>query len=336
MGAVIGLLKIYYPILIVSLLVLRAGYADSLDGRGQLVTVGVDHITGLKWSSMMPRLKEKPTTAILEGRYERSDWSLVWEDRKVELGPDGGFRLELRVSKAQTDLNLRAVSPLGQTERQQFLVLVRELETKPAEKPTRRFSASGGLGLAAISYRQTGMDLFSEGALTVKASLLYLLRPPVWDLGLTAYATMLPLYSSRQGVTASFLGVNFRAGYALPWFQEPWRATVLFGGYYATTFVKDAAFGYENLFGPQLFPTVRRMVSKSNAAALYFKYSPVTSGFKMLRLSTREVAFGLSWIHLLPKERSFAVTLDAADLNLELEGINVRSKSLSLGLGYTP
>jgi hypothetical protein len=116
------------------------------------------------------------------------------------------------------------------------------------------------------------------------------------------------------------------------------------GGYYYTTmFVSPAAFGFENMTGPQLFPVIRRTLRNQDCILFYAKYSPVSSGSISLQPSSREIAGGITYSHLLSNGHSIPFSLDISNLSAVInssngnlsQSVNVELTTASLSAGYT-
>ena len=211
---------------------------------------------------------------------------------------------------------------------------------KPVEKapPPRKVSFLGvSADLTSISYQETGLAKLSEFALTGKFSYLLELAPRKWDLGISGFATLLPISTNQAGVSLRFFGINGRMGYVVPWIREPFRFSVLVGGYYTTTMSSGLAFGFRNMCGPQVFPTLRYNLTQNDAISIYFKYSPILNGTS-LTFQSKEFAYGASWGHSLANRHPLSFSVNASQLDLNLDtgtgNLDILSQTLSVGVGY--
>ena len=212
--------------------------------------------------------------------------------------------------------------------------------SKPVEKapPPRKVSFLGvSADLTSITYQETGLANLTELALTGKFSYLLELAPRKWDLGISGFATLLPISTNQAGVSLRFFGINGRMGYVVPWIREPFRFSLLVGGYYTTTMSSGLPFGFRNMFGPQVFPTLRYNVTQSDAVTVYFKYSPILNG-STLTFQSKEVAYGASWGHSLANRHPLSFSVNASQLDLNLDTgtgkLDILSQTLSVGVGY--
>ena len=305
------------------------------------------------------------STLHLEGVLPKSDadeWHLVWGDRNVELGEKGQFVLSLPYDSALERLQLVAVGPQGEVEYHLYkikiimpevpapVVILGEASdaTPPAAeglkqtdfntKLDRRFFVSPGLGLSQLSFTQTGQSSYQSIVTTVKVSANYLLLPPKWDLGATGFLNIASLSKSSSS-DVRVLGMNLRLGYIFPEIKAPWRLSLYGGWYYSTLLATDQSFGYRNISGPQLYPSVRRLLENGHALSGYFKFSPISSAFSLLKLSNNEMAVGFAYSIPTP-HRTYSITFDYARVTLTDDQIpddlvTLTSSSLSLGGSVT-
>jgi len=150
-----------------------------------------------------------------------------------------------------------------------------------------------------------------------------------WDAGANAFFTALPLSSSGPTpATFRYLGINARVGYRFSREDAPWQYSLHGGIYYSTMIVSDDSFGYRGVSGPQLFPTVTRILGKDRQASAYFKYSPIAAGFNLQSLSSRELGLGASYTF-----GKYTASLDYADLALTtLDAPAAKNQSINLGI----
>jgi hypothetical protein len=277
---------------------------------------------------------------------EHSGWIIVKGDAKIETSEKDEiqrFFIDVPVEGNKTPLNLFLISPEGKIEEERISFNFpgwadfKKLHTvgPPPQSP---LSLVPSVGLTYISYRETLVPDFTESAVTIKFTAAYRFKPS-WDVGVTPYLTLQPLSTNQSGVSARFLGANFRVGYLVPFPKEPWRLTLMAGFYYTTTFITDSAFGFKNLMGPQIFPVLRRMLSPRTSLAAYIKFSPVGSGIGISDFANREVAGGLSftWLQRSAAKDSvvtpYIVSIDASNLTIFVEDTTITSTSMSLSVG---
>ncbi len=308
------------------------------------------NISELKWKTETPPVKIEPFTdrfrvsVSLEGQYTRKDWNLVWNNKKILLNRGGSgqssFRFDVSLTNKSGVLVLTAVGPLGEVEKEKILISIENWEVLrqgSSEKPTQRYSFTPGLSLSYISYQEVRTDVpsidYSAISLTAKINYLHSLFSQRWDIGGSVFFTLLPI-SQTPKTTERFLGVNLRVGCVLPKIEEPWRFSILVGWYYVTTFVTSNAFGFKNMMGPQLFPTLRKQLKNGDMALGYIKFSPVSTQLSLLNLANHELAVGVSYLHPLQNLHPLSFSMDLSNFKLEILGVKISSTTVSVGAGY--
>ncbi len=289
------------------------------------------------------------STAYLEGEFKRASpkgWRILWQDREFEVKPSGAFILEIPYDSDLKSVELMAVSPTGEVEYHFYSLAVPQPPPpkgdgtngqvqKPAEKPVfkkkidKSFYISPGLGVSMINFNQTGHDPYSATVLTAKVSSNYLLFPPNWDLGATGFATALTL-SHTGSAAVRFVGLNLRLGYIFPQIKDPWRLALYGGWYYSTMIASNGSFGYANVSGPQLFPTIRRTFQNGQALTGYFKFSPIASALSLMSLRNNEIAAGLGYV-IPTEEHNYSINLDYARLAFASDDTSLTSSNITVG-----
>ena len=312
-------------------------------GKAKLVHMNeTDRISALEWKSEDLTMDAKAfgdgivTLVILEGEYNRSDWTLIYDKKKMVPVVNGEFHLEIPMKDRAIELDFLAIGPLGEIEKENIGIYFKEIKTftqKAEGRPPKTNFFQFGMNNSVISYDETGVDSYSSVSLTGKSSYSYLIFPPDWDFGTSLYYTLLPITKTGNNAVR-FLGVNLRFGYVVPFVTEPWRLSVLGGMYYTTMFVTNDRFGFKNLAGPQLFPALKRTFRGGKAIVSYLKFSPISNGLSLLSLSNRELALGGAYLYPLKNGHSIAFTLDVAIFYFKIRQVEIQSSSISLGLSY--
>jgi hypothetical protein len=281
----------------------------------------------------------------LEGAYSNLNWSLLAmpAGKVVPCSKIGGhFRIQVPILPERTSLAFTAVAPSGVVQSAQIVLntqdwdeVKRSIHQTP---PPRRLHWSLGAGMTHLDFTQGGITEISSFLISTQASLMYWLKPDVWNLVLSGYWTPLSLSTNPSSFSIQFLGMNARAGYVFPWITAPWRLTLMAGLYYATTFTSSqtgASFGYVNIGGPEIYPMLSRTFRSGSSVQTYFKFAPVSDQFTFLGLSNREIATGLSY-NFPPDRarRNFSLTFDWANLTVQEGAIQASSTTISLGAGY--
>jgi hypothetical protein len=196
----------------------------------------------------------------------------------------------------------------------------------------RRSYFSLGTGISAIRFSQSD-SRFSDYRSTVwsvKGAFNYFLKPAVWDMGFSGFMNLTTL-SSNGTADIRFIGANARLGYIFSSIEKPWRLALYGGWYYSTMVADDLSFGYRNLSGPQIYPTIRRVFSNGTAVSGYFKWSLITDQIGLMNIGNNEVATGLGYLFPV-SGRTFILGVDYARLRFGVAGRQIDTSSLSLGL----
>lgn len=152
---------------------------------------------------------------------------------------------------------------------------------------------SAGLGYSGVSYTQSATPVgeLSGTFLTLRGRSELRFPKSNWMVGISGYFNAVPLSASNAAFPFRFLGLNLRAGTQLGVLRDPWTLSLSFGAYYVTM-LTNGTFGFRNVTGPQLYPTLRYQFKSGSSITTYFKYSPVSAGFALLNLNNYEIALG--------------------------------------------
>ena len=153
-----------------------------------------------------------------------------------------------------------------------------------------------GYSQTKILYTQNQSASLNYWTHTIKGGLELSKEESRWSYGLSGYANLSPSFTYPG--TSSFLrfyGGNLRAAYAiLP--KKRFQLSLAAGYYFVTSVPSSYSGGFENLNGPQIYPSFRYQFKKRGLLTGYAKYSPVSSSFKLLSISSNyELAFGFGY-----------------------------------------
>jgi hypothetical protein len=276
---------------------------------------------------------KKQDFIILKGSFTRPKWQLICQSETLTLSESGGFQIKIPLTDNQNlmDVSFQAVDGFGKTENEEITISISQDKEDAIQ---RKFLFTPEFGLTSINYIETGKPDYSETALTAKFSASRLVFSQSWNLGANVFFTALPLQKNPDQA-ARFLGINLRLGYVLPFIKSEWKV-VVYGGYYFTTmFVEQNSFGFKNMTGPQLFPTLERRLNNGDSIRGYVKFSPVIGGqFNILSISNRELALGGAYVISLSNGHIMPVTLDVSRFDLVFSDSTLQSTNFSMGVGY--
>ena len=292
--------------------------------------------------------------AVLEGRMTAPGWNLVsGKNWLVKAGAsDDQFLVEVRLQGESTPLKLHAFNLSGEYEEESLDVRFeswgawkQEVQERKRQEDLmkrdaeywarlRHLYVSPMLGYSMISYSETRVPTYSTTAL-VPAINFQLLIVPNLSLSLSGFMNVLPISASRTDVTVNFYGLDGGLGWGIP--IGSWRLNLLLGYYAKTMTVSGAAsFGYRNMLGPQLFPTIEKTWAGKHTTSAYLKYAVVMDNFTSLLspIGCREWAAGVGYRYRLSSGAEIPVTLDASWIHLELPRALVDNTTYTLNVGY--
>ncbi|MBC7691550.1 MAG: hypothetical protein H7222_07250 [Methylotenera sp.] len=332
--------------IILGLCWINASQADDAVRVGPQI---LEKIDSLELSQDFELIKGGPdATFAIQGTYERPNWHLIVDNHTIELDRKNHFTHEFQ-ARGTADLAVQflAIGPKGEIERQLIVIPARlwtpKEETHDASSDKRTFISPSVL-LTRFRHSETNVSVYESTAVTLKASFNHTLVPERWDLGVTSFFTAFQLSKPSEvqllksrtvltDVSVRYFGLNIRAGYVLPKLVESCRFVIYGGGYYTTMIVSQNQFGFTNLSGPQIYPSLRKSFQKGDTLGAYLKYSPVSNRFVVLNFSNREIAAGLAYtfrdriLNGMPLSASF----DYSNIAFGLRGIQVHTTTLSVG-----
>jgi hypothetical protein len=288
----------------------------------------------------------KESSLVVQGRLKGEGRGKIFcEGHSFSVSADGEFELEVSYNGQSTRLDLAFISPSGsiayETLNYRIKPLpVEDLRQVPEAIPViefnreldRRAYFALGTGISSIRYSQSD-SLFTDYRSTVwsiKGAFNYFLAPPVWDLGISGFMNLSTL-ASNSTADVRFIGANARIGYVFPGVEKPWRLALYGGWYYSTMVADNLSFGYRNISGPQVYPTLRRAFANGTALSSYLKFSTIADRLGLLNLGNNEFAAGLSY--LIPVfGNPYLIGLDYARLRFAIQGRQIETSSWSLGL----
>lgn len=306
----------------------------------------------LIWESLSPVHFPDPSSSggapyvELTARTNLKDRVFLHLEENQELvtrtASDGTLAVVLRVylKGPTTEATVSSVDAWGHVFQQSLKIEYSDWNNWVAWKknePTevKRFDWNAGIGMTYLTYSDPAVSNFSEAALTPKVSAQYWLAPKKWELNANVYCAAIPIATSLNGVSASFLGANLRLGYVVPWPKDPWSLDLMAGFFYSTAFVTGSEFGYSNLFYPQLYPMLKRTLDNRDTLAVFLKIVPMEHGFS-LGLAQRELATGIQWERKLANEHSLIMSLDFSSLSFIGDNTTIETNltSYTLGVSY--
>ncbi len=282
-------------------------------------------------------LKEK---ILILGKFKAPpDWSLVFDEKKLNVQPDGRFEIAYEINEKAVEKNFYAIGPWGDVQQARVGIFYKKWMPPSKAKdaadlsPTlswedKKLQVAPGLGLTSLTWRESGFSNFNELALTLKVSGEYRLGEGNFDLGANVFSTV-GILSHTTNSYRYFWGSNARVGYRIPKIADPWKFRLSAGIYHTTMFGGTNDFGYENLLGPQMFGTLSRRFMNGQIVAVYLKFATVANGASGFSFNDNEFAFGSSYFL---KEPNIGFTIDFSWLSLESKTGLINLNTMTFGL----
>ena len=305
-------------------------------------------ITGLTWKqrSFQVQTTHRDTTpqiwVKITGNFVRTGWHLLNSKKQaIKLDSKGDFGIWIPLHSETTRLDLLSAASVIDLEKESEIISFPTYNSYLADLPQgggkRKYSVTAGIGPTLITYQQTGLTKFNETAITGKIAYAYRFDGNRWDFAANFFGNLVAIQSSLSGSSITFYGFNGRLAYIVPGIAEPFRLSLSAGLYYLLAKSSGpVAFGFNNLAGPQFFPTLSYMYDKDNRILGYLKFSPVSDNLSLLKLTNRELAGGVGWSHAISNGHSIAGTLDLSSLHFDAgDGNTLDSTSVSLGASYS-
>jgi hypothetical protein len=286
--------------------------------------IRVGHLTGQD---------NRRLAAVIEGTMTDPKKSLLVQNLQAKVKPaaDGKFLFTVPLTGMRTYAVVVLVGHYGESHTENITIVFPAWEDFVAQlggRAPKYWIFSAGAGFTLLEYADTRIEDYTAVVTTVKAGVTRLFRRTPWSAGANFYLTAFPI-TKNQDVTARFFGANARVGYTITQQASKWRGVIMGGAYYTTMFVENDAFGFRNMGGPQLFPTLQWDSGGGHMIQAYAKYSPVSElagGFRLRPGVDREIAGGLGYV--TPR---WSATIDVAHLSLLIRGVEISSFSLTLG-----
>jgi hypothetical protein len=330
-----------YFIVLSTLLNLAFSVPSAFSAQVEFVEIKVSSgkIAGLEWDREFSKIESvfsgnaNQIKLKLFGAYRRNGWNLQFHHQNLPTSGNGVFSLVLPLEYGKNHFVFEAYGPNGERENETITIAGSDGPSRLNANRPNRWYFFPGLAISSVSTKQTEFGNYNTLALTPKLSLNYRLKPGVFDLGLSAFSTTYQ-FSKTTSAKANYIGLNARLGYLLPAFDSNWFLSIYGGWYYTTMVVSNRSFGYVDISGPQIYPTVRYVMENGDAISAYLKFSPVSEKLSLMNISNREIAGGLGYIWILENGQSFSLNLDVSNIILSRESKTVENDSVSIGVQY--
>lgn len=270
----------------------------------------------------------------IKGSVQDAKSSYILNFKPLKIAADGTFTHKVNIEKENTELQFAAIGSDGKMVSDPYALVIpgfataTEKRMKKKNNKPKKFFFSPGLGFTSISYSQSNTDVgtLSPIMLTLKLGADYRLKKKNWVLGFVGFMNVLALSGLTATTDFKFLGLNLRIGNRLNWLSSPWELT-LSGGLYYLTMLTGGNFGFQDVAGPQLYPTLRRTFNNGAAVLGYFKFSPIAQGFTLMSFTNFELAGGVHYQFPRKSNLGYSVGLDLSRVNISTSDQNSQTNS---------
>jgi len=309
-------------------------------------------VGGVKWDSETFDVIEKADpdgtavyTTEIRGHVSDPKKSFIANFRPLKIAADGGFSIKLTVDKDTTPIAIKTILENGTLENANYALIVPDWKLVAnraklfkRDEP-KRWAFNPGLGLTSVTYTQTNTDVgtLTPIMLTFKLGVDYRFKTNDWVIGFVGFMNLMSITPVTATTGLQFLGLNFRVGKKTSWLKTPWELS-LSGGVYYLTMMTTGNFGFQNVAGPQFYPTLRRVLGNGGAIATYFKFSPISQGFALMSFTNFEIATGLHYqFPKNPGKLGYSLGVDLSQLAITTVDQNgntgsANSQTISLAL----
>ena len=266
----------------------------------------------------------------IAGRFESPESKLLLDFEPVAV-EGGQFDIELAIRDATTTLEFSTVNLMGQIQTE--TVILQSDPPNPVREILKSLQAetsSIGVGLsgALMNYEDNAGVKFQQFGIAGKLSYSKFLTSNRRHVAAAnIYRTFLPLSGNDNGLRLNLLGMNLRYGYFLGQ-SAGWRFWLYGGYFYSTTTSPSGRIGFRNLLGPQVYPMASRQLSRRDSIFTYFKFAPL---YGLGDLSSREMAYGVSYTYRPLTGLSMSLSLDHSQITLNAGQAEIRLGSTVLG-----
>lgn len=283
---------------------------------------------------------EKILEGELSGRSTALSGSYLVNFKPMKWTADRKFVHKQKLTQETTDIRMGRILDNGKLEDTIYTIKVlnwSQVQSILKIKTIKPFSFLVGVGGTTMGYSQTNSDIGTLSSIiaTFKLGTDYRFKDSAWQIGVLAFYNAIPLSGATGSSTFKFFGLNLRGGRGFPWLKAPWEI-VIQGGWYYLTMLTNGTFGFNNITGPQLYPSLRYALPNDARIVTYLKFSPISQQFTLMSLTNYELAAGAQYQFPKRSKFTYSVSLDWTTLTLstvDTIGLNTTARTNSITLG---
>ncbi len=287
------------------------------------------------------KIKITPYTVSFDSQMRAHDLTLKQmapSSNEITIGPDYNFKIFLTLPLQHVEIPFDVT--LGPNKQQDIITMlvsknhVVQVGAKPEHS---KMQSRWGFGVEArsVAYSQTNKNNLTETMLAATLSYQLMLSKD-WSFKTGTFmdlAGSVPFSTTQNEMSARFWGFHSDMIYLLPIRSRRWSAGIVGGAFYMTMFPSGQSFGYDNLWGPELYPFLDYRPNAKNNFDFYYKFAPVYSqGF--ISFSNHESDIGAEWTSIRLNKRTISVKLDLLQDQFIEGGTKTESSAVNLGITY--
>lgn len=296
--------------------------------------------SGILWEGNRTAQIDSQGGVRFRGRFQRSQKNLISNknataaesisiaEQAVKMDANGSFDIlipNLRKSFERGDpISVKIIDSTGHIQASQLRAI-----TSASIIPSHPFELSVGAGYFA--YEGTALSNSSSFTPSVKGNYQIGFKS-LWSLSAAVLMNTSGVPETTTGHSARFVGANLQAGYGLPIVDSVWQLIVVGGVDYITLLGTQNAFGFQNIFYPNIFPVLQRPLSSGAKASVYAKYTPLGSGW-LASSDNQEFSAGAAYQWKLTSGRPVSLNFDFSQYSFAEPQVYFSMSLLRLSLG---
>lgn len=285
----------------------------------------------------------------LTGKSRDPKSAYTTEQRGIPIKVVDG-RLTVTIAAETRELDIIEVAESGKVDKNKYKITITDwpsaeviLKTAQENQINKPWFFGVGVGVSAITYSQTNMDFGTLNSVTPTVKLMVdrRLGEKGYVAGFTGFINTPPSSGNATGNNAfKFLGLNLKIGKIFKnLLPEPWEIGAHVG-YYYLTMLTDGTLGFNNVYGPEIYPTITKKFNNGSQATAYFKFSAISQRVLLLSLSNNEIAAGAQYRFAKKSKIQWLTGFDFATVNLatvdtQLLNTLVKTSSMTLWVGVS-
>ena len=278
------------------------------------------------------KIKLEPDATSIDSRnraHELTTEEMAPSSKAITVGPSGRFKIFLTLPFQHDQIPFVATMT-GRHEKHYILSML--FKNQQFKKSSRwKF----GLETRSVAYSQTNINNLNETMLAATIS-YYRTFAKRWSFQTQSFIDVAQegtFSTNPADMSARFWGLNSDMIYAIPLDRKKWSVGIAGGFFYMTMLPSGMSFGFNNLWGPELYPIFRYALDNKNTFDFYFKYAPIYSQISV-NFNNYETSAGAEWTKLNSDNRSISLKLELLQNAFNNGSASGKATAVNLGVSY--